>query len=109
MLSGSSEMLDNTTSFYLFNHSSLTWVATKNSAMMNVPNTIKLNFGGLWPYFYGRVFHNGSYRVGKVHVGNALYIWFGSSEIRFDSGFEVLTCSSNLLCKFLKKSSYFFQ
>lgn len=108
MLSGTSEYLDNTTSFYLLNHPSLTWVSTNSSAMMNLPNTIKLNMAGAWPYFYGRALHNGAYRVGKVHAGGGffgLWIWTGSGETSFSSGFEVLTCAS--ICKFFKNFSYF--
>lgn len=99
LMSGGNGTLDNTKAFYLLNHPSLTWILTNQTEMMNLPNTIKLNLG-TYPYFFGRVMYNGSYRVGKVHAGNGafgLWIQLVTNEIRISDLFEVLTCSSNLV------------
>lgn len=111
VLAAVGEVLDNKTSFYLLNHPSLTWVATNNTDMMTLPNTLKLNAGGSWPYFYGRVMYNGSYRVGKLHAGGGAFgfwVWIEPVQFSSTSGFEVLTCATNLICEFLKDSSSFF-
>lgn len=87
---------DKGSSFYLLNHPNLKWVATDSIATRSLPGTIRTS-SDTYPFYFGRIFHEGAYRLGKVHAGtksDQIYIETSTQETGFRKNFEVLTCEN---------------